>query len=123
MDIRIPEQPHASGSSYQRFSLRRGSALAVAAVAARLVFKGDAIKDARVVLGAVAPVPLMAQNCAGALIGNAFSAELFALAAKLAAKEAQPIADIRGTEDFRRHLVQVLTVKALEEATARARGS
>jgi carbon-monoxide dehydrogenase medium subunit len=121
-EIRIPNQPESSGASYQRFSLRHGSALAVASAAARIVLQDDRIADALVVLGAVAPIPLPAVKCSGLLIGEQPSAELFERAARDAAAEAQPITDIRGSESFRRSLVEVLTIRALHKATERAGG-
>jgi carbon-monoxide dehydrogenase medium subunit len=122
-EILIPAQPAASGASYQRFSLRRGSALAVASVAARVTLKNKKISDARVVLGAVAPVPLPATECAKGLVGRAPSSDLFARAARSAAAEARPITDLRGSEAYRRDLIQVLAARAFAEATARARGA
>lgn len=121
-EIVIPRQPSHSGASYQRFSLRRGSALAVAAVAARVVLDGEKISDARLVLGAVAPVPLSVADGARSLVGHVPSAVLLAAAAKAAAAAAQPISDLRGSEAFRRDLVEVLTVRALVEAISRAGG-
>jgi carbon-monoxide dehydrogenase medium subunit len=121
-EILIPVQPDDSGTSYQRFSLRRGSALAVASVAARIVLDEGVISDARVVLGAVAPVPLLAVECAGILIGERPVGDLFQQAAKVAAGEAKPITDIRGSRSFRKDLVQILALRALNEATARAGG-
>lgn len=121
-EIQIPAQPPGSGASYQRFSLRGGSSLAVAAVAVRLVLNGNQIEEARVVLNAVAPLPLVAVECAEVLAGQKPSDELFAQAGEIAAQEAKPISDLRGSEEFRRELVAVLTSRALTEATARARG-
>ncbi len=118
--IIIPVQPESSGASYQRFSLRHGSALAVASVAARVVLVGTKVADAAVVLGAVAPIPLPASECAASLLGQEPSDELFVRAAETAAEEAKPISDIRGSEQFRRELVRVLTVRALREAVDRA---
>jgi carbon-monoxide dehydrogenase medium subunit len=120
VEIQIPTQPAGCGASYQRFSLRRGSAVAVSSVAALVVLAGGVIQDARVVLGAVAPIPMLAVRCANALAGQACSPELFARAGQLAAAEAQPITDIRGSEAYRRELVEVLTVRALQEAASRA---
>ncbi len=121
-EILIPTQPKTSGASYQRFSLRTGSSLAVAAVAARITLEGRRIADARIVLGAVAPIPLLAKRCAEELTGNTPSDERFRQAARIAAAEAKPITDLRGSAEFRRELVEVLTVRALTAATARAGG-
>jgi carbon-monoxide dehydrogenase medium subunit len=81
------------------------------------------ITGARVVLGAVAPVPLPATACAKELVGRAPSSELFARAARSAAAEARPITDLRGSEAYRRDLIRVLAARALAEATARAGGA
>lgn len=123
LEILIPHQPAGSGASYQRFSLRRGTSLAVASAAARLVLDGSNISDAWIVLGAVAPIPLIAHDCMDLLDGQPPSDELFHKAAKAAAAEAKPISDIRGSEQFRRSLVEVLTFRALREAAARAEGA
>ena len=121
-EVVIPPQPSGSGASYQRFSLRRGSALAVASVAARIVLSEGIITDARVVLGAVAPVPLPAVACADLLAGRPPAEDLFQQAAEAAMAEARPITDIRGSESFRRYLVRTLTLRALAQATERAGG-
>jgi carbon-monoxide dehydrogenase medium subunit len=120
VEIVIPEQPALSGASYQRFARRRGSALPVAAVAARLEFADGKITGARIALGAVAPVPLLAQRSAAVVVGESPTAELFALAASVSAEEALPISDVRGSAAFRRELVVVLTRRALAEAARRA---
>lgn len=118
----IPAQPKDSGAGYRRFALRRATALAVAGVAARVDLSGAKICRARVVLGAVAPVPLLAVACGEALVGERPSGDLFARAAEIAAAEARPITDLRGSAEFRRELVKILTLRALREATARAGG-
>ncbi len=118
--VTIPTQSFSSGASYQRFSLRRGQALAVASVAARLVLDDDKIDDARVALGAVAPTPLFVPRCGEVLRGKAPGKVAFTEAAEIAATEAAPICDLRGSDEYRRELVETLTVRALEEAAARA---
>ncbi|MEN8150543.1 MAG: xanthine dehydrogenase family protein subunit M [Planctomycetota bacterium] len=122
-EIVVPAQPENSGTSYQRFTLRKGQALAVAAVAARVVLNGDSISSARIVLSAVAPVPYYAVTSSSFLAGKPATAEVFTEAAGLAAEEARPIDDIRGTAEFRTHLTKVLTERALVEATRRAGGA
>jgi carbon-monoxide dehydrogenase medium subunit len=123
VEVLIPIQPAGSGASYRRFSRRKGAGLAVTSVAARLVIAGGTIADARVALGAVAPVPLPAADCCLALVGQKPEAGVFEAAAEKAAAESQPITDIRGTEEFRRELVRVLTLRALEESCMRAGGT
>lgn len=118
--ITLPAPPANSGSSYQRFSRRKGAALAVAAVAARLTLSAGRIAGARIALGAVSPAPLLVTLAAAMLVDERPSAPLFARAAEQCADEALPISDVRGSADFRRELVRVLARRALSEAAARA---
>lgn len=122
-EVLLPIPPKQSGASYQRFAMRRATALAVAGVAARIDLSGKGIENARVALGAVAPVPLLVEKCGEMLAGSSPSEKLFSSVAEIAAGEARPITDLRGGEVFRRDLVQVLTMRALSEATARAQGN
>ena len=120
--IRIPSPKQNSGTSFQRFTLRKGLALAVASVAAAIDLEGDKIKAARVAMGAVGPTPIVASTSIAVLEGNKPSDKLFAEAAKAAAADAKPITDIRGSEEYRRDIVEVLTRRALAQALQRARG-
>jgi len=122
-EIRLKRQPAASGASFQRFALRRGSALAVASVAAWVALDGKVIRQGRIYLGAVGPTPLPATDAAALLTGQSPTPELFAEAGLRAAAEAQPISDLRGSQQYRRDVVQVLTARALEQACARAEGN
>ncbi|OYV73927.1 MAG: hypothetical protein B7Z74_03100 [Deltaproteobacteria bacterium 21-66-5] len=119
-DLVLPAPPAGRATSYERFALRRGMALAVASVAARLDFEQGAIADAALALGAVAPTPLLVPEAAGLLRGVRPSSELFARAADVCATAALPIGDVRGSADHRRQIVRVLARRALERAAARA---
>jgi carbon-monoxide dehydrogenase medium subunit len=117
-EIIIPDQP-TTGSNYLKFGLRRAGALAVAGVASSVTVSDGACQDVRIVLGAVAPTPMRARQAESALCGNKFSRELIAEAAKAAAAEAKPITDIRGSIEYRRNLVEVLTRRSLKAAIER----
>jgi len=121
--IDIPVPPANTGISYKKFTLREANSLAVASVAARVTLEGSLIKKAIIVLGAVAPTPLLAANASQSLIGNEPTEELFRRAASLAQKESLPISDIRGSIWFREALIDALTQRALQEAYKRARGT
>lgn len=111
----IPDQP-TTGSKYFKFGLRRSGALAVVGIAAAVTMEGKTIRDARLVLGAVAPIPIRAKQAEAVLIGKDYSAELLAQAGVVAAQECKPIDDIRGSAEYRRDLVRVFTKRALETA-------
>ena len=121
-EIRVPVMTRSTGAAFQRFTLRQGSALAVAAVTAWLRLDGAKIAEARITMGAVGPVPLFAQKAAASLAGKKPGDEAFAAAGALAGEEAQPISDLRGSEQYRRDIVAVLATRGLTTAAARAKG-
>ena len=118
--VLVPEPPAGFGAAYARLALRNGNGIAVAAVAVGLTVKGDVIEEARIVLGAVAPIPLYVEEAGKLLAGRAPDAAAFAEAATAAEKAAEPISDVRGSKGYRRDVVAVLTTRALEGALARA---
>jgi carbon-monoxide dehydrogenase medium subunit len=114
-EIIIPDQP-TTGSAYMKFGLRRSGALAVVGVAASVVLEGNILKDVRIVLGAVAPIPMRAVNTENTVRGQKVSEDLFEQAGQAAAQECKPIQDIRGSVEYRRDLVRVFTRRALQKA-------
>lgn len=118
----VPKLPLGFGAAYERFGLREGNAIAVASVAASLLLDGQGtITDARIVLGAVAPIPKMVADAAESLMGRPADEDAFKKAARFAREAARPICDVRGSVEFRRELVEVLTQRALVQARKRAR--
>jgi len=120
--IRIPPQPATSGAAFRRFALRKGSALAVASVSAWLNVVDGVIAEARLVMGAVGPVPLFAERAAASLAGQVPGDAEFVAAGRIAAEEAQPISDLRGSDHYRREIVAVLAHRALASAADLAQG-
>jgi carbon-monoxide dehydrogenase medium subunit len=122
--LNIPA-PHArSGAHYVRFIPRNEMDIAVAGAAAHvsLTPDGKAFNTARIALSAVAPTPLFVREAGASLVGEEVSEAAIARAAEIAQQAARPIDDMRGTAEYRRHLVGVLTKRALRGAVARARG-
>jgi len=114
-EVIIPDQ-HTTGSTYIKFGLRRSGALAVVGVAVAVTMDGDVCKDARIALGAVAPVPDRARKAENLLKGKAITKELLEEVGKCAAAESKPISDIRGSAEYRRDMVRVFTKRALSKA-------
>lgn len=120
--VHVPHAPIRSGAAYARFALRDGNAIAVAGSAARLVLDDtDCIAAARIALGAVAPIPMMVESAAAELTGKHPDEDAFDEAALAAAQACQPITDVRGTAEFRREMVRIMTRRALQTALERAR--
>jgi carbon-monoxide dehydrogenase medium subunit len=118
----IPLPPDDTGIAFQKFALREASALAVVNVASRLTIKNEKIARALIVLGAVAPTPVLASKASGLLCGNKPSGSLFEKAALTAREEGKPISDIRGSIWHRKELIQVLTRRTLDEALSQVQG-
>ncbi|HXG37039.1 MAG TPA: xanthine dehydrogenase family protein subunit M [Dehalococcoidia bacterium] len=126
VNMKIPAQSPNSGAAYLRFTPRNEMDIAIAGVGASVVLEADreTIKSARIALSAVGPTPIFASDAGQLLAGKSASDESALMAAAEAAREAsRPITDMRGTIDQRKHLVGVLTVRALKKAIERAKGS
>lgn len=123
--FRLPTPPARTGSVYQRHTPRKLMDVAVVGVGVRLTLAEDAdtIRDARICLGAVAPTVIRATEAEQALIGESPSEELFGRATELAQAAARPISDVRGSAEFRRYLVGVMTKRCLGIALERARAT
>jgi len=120
-EIIVPGPAECSGSFYVRHTPRARMDIAVVGVAAAITLgDGDVIVEARLALGAVAPVPLRALRAEALLTGHVLDDELLRAAGAAAAQEAQPIDDLRASAEYRRHLVDVLTRRSLRGALARA---
>ncbi|HUA05472.1 MAG TPA: xanthine dehydrogenase family protein subunit M [Solirubrobacteraceae bacterium] len=117
-EIRIPIRAGA-GSAHEKVERRAGD-FAIAAVSAGVWIEGGTIADAGIALGALGPTTIIASRAEEALKGKAPSEELFARAGEIASEDCAPVADGRGPVDYKRHLANVLTVRALRRATARA---
>lgn len=120
VELVVPPPGPRSAGSYLRHTPRRELDIAVVGVAAQLTLSNGVCATARIALAAVAPVPLRATAAEQILVGQPPTPERIAQAADLAVEAARPISDQRGSADFRRHLVRVLTRRTLTAALARA---
>jgi carbon-monoxide dehydrogenase medium subunit len=123
VSLHLPPPPPRSGAFYLRFIPRNEMDIAVAGVGALVVLNGDgqSIATARIALAAVAPTPLLAEEAGTILAGKGISEETLQRASEAAMAAARPISDMRGTMAQRRHLVGVLTRRALHGAIQRAK--
>lgn len=121
VEFRIPAPPAKAADCYQRFIPRNEMDIAVVGVGSCVALDGNTCSAARIGLGAVAARPLLAEEAGAALVGKPLDDAAIDAAAKLAQAAASPISDMRGTAEFRTHLVGVLTRRTLKEAAARAR--
>jgi carbon-monoxide dehydrogenase medium subunit len=116
--VRIPEAPPRSAAAFAKLGLRKSDVISV--LSAAVMATGDEkgrCKQARIALGAVAPRPIRAHKAEQALIGQTLDNKAVGEVARLAAGEAQPIDDLRGSADYRRRVVEVLVRRLLTRVT------
>ncbi len=78
------------------------------------------ITDVRLVMGAVAPIPLRTVEAERALIGQPAAEETFQRAAEIVRQEVRPISDHRASADYRRRMSGVAAIRALRQAAGLA---
>lgn len=121
-EIRIPIPPRESGGAYFKLERKVGD-FATAGVAAQLTLgKDDICERIGIGLTNAGPTPVKAKKAEAALRRKKIDSESIKQAAQLASEEAQPTADLRGSEEYKRDLIRVLAIRALNRALERARG-
>jgi carbon-monoxide dehydrogenase medium subunit len=115
--VRLPAQPRGARTAYMKFSIRPLD-FAIVGVAVRLTLDGGTISDVRIGLNGAANRCLRATEAEAVLNGNEPSEAVLRAAGEAAAKQSDPLADVDGNEDYKRHVVEVFTRRALEKALA-----
>jgi CO/xanthine dehydrogenase FAD-binding subunit len=123
VSLRLPPPLPHTGSAYLRFIPRNEMDIAVVGVGVCLTLNGSKTSciAARIALAAVAPTPLFVADAAASLMGRPPLPTDIEKAALFAQAAARPIGDMRGDADYRRHLVGVLTRRALTTALQRCK--
>lgn len=98
---------------FLKFGLRATQAISVVNIAAVLRFDGDTVVEAVITQGCVAPTIITSPDAETYLVGKTLTEETIRAAAQRAAGAATPIDDVRGSADYRREIVKVLTRRAL----------
>jgi len=122
VEVDLPPLPPRSGWAFLEIARRHGD-YAQAGVAAVVSLDGAGrCREARLVYLSAGDTPVEAREAAGMLAGGDLSPEAIGAAAQKASRdEMDPAGDIHSTAEFKRHLVRVLTKRALLRAVERAR--
>jgi len=115
VEVRIPKLSGDWGMHYEKFN-RVAQAWSIVAVAAAVRRENGHIAEARIGLTNMGPTPLRATAAEQALAGATASAEAVAEAASHAAEGTEPSSDLNAQADYRQHLAQVLTRRAVSAA-------
>jgi carbon-monoxide dehydrogenase medium subunit len=120
VEVRIPAPPRRSAWSFQKLG-RTEADIALVSVAAGVELNAQGrVKFARIAMGAVGPTPLRAPQAEATLAGRELDANAIAEASAEAAREAQPISDIRASAEYRKEMTRALAVRALRECALQA---
>jgi aerobic carbon-monoxide dehydrogenase medium subunit len=121
-EILVPKQPAGCGTAFLKFLPTTQDDYATVSVAARVALNGNGtVAEARVALGAAAMVPVRARAVEAALSGKAADERTFQEAASLVLNAIDPIADFRGSAEYKRKMAVVHVRRALTDASAKAR--
>jgi len=124
-EIQVPAPSTYSGGVYVKYSTRGGQDLALVGIAVLVALdpKHEVCTHTRVVLGAAAPTPMRSHEAEEILTGRRVDEQLIARAAQAASDESRPIADIRGSAEYRREMIKVFTGCAIRQAVERAQSA
>ena len=113
--IRVPKLGPAWGFRYEKFH-RTAQSWATVGVAALVRRSNGSVAEARIGLTNMGSVPVRATAAEGAAAGVEASRDALRAVAARADEGTNPPADLHGAPDYRRHLAQILTGRALAAA-------
>jgi carbon-monoxide dehydrogenase medium subunit len=117
-DLHLEKPRDASGAVFFKLGNRRALQISIVNGTCYLAINpsNGRIEKARVVLGAVAPTLIRAFSAEKVLVGEKPDKNLFSEAGWAAALDCSPIDDLRGSAEYRRDMIQVLTSRSLQAA-------
>jgi aerobic carbon-monoxide dehydrogenase medium subunit len=115
--VRVPKLGPGWGTHYEKFH-RTAQAWAVVGVACAVRRGNGTIEDARVALTNMGSVPVRARAVEEQIAGRSVAESEFKAASERAADGTEPTSDLHGSAEYRRHIAQVLTKRALAAAAA-----
>jgi aerobic carbon-monoxide dehydrogenase medium subunit len=118
-EVTLPGLPPKTGWGFEELCRRPGD-FAIAEVCALVTLDGGKVKEARISMGGVGPTALRAPEAEALLKGQAIGDDVLKRAGEKAAEASDPSNDVHASADFRRHLVAVLTKRAIQAAVQRA---
>jgi carbon-monoxide dehydrogenase medium subunit len=122
--ITIPKLPESKGEAFYKLGDRKAMTIAIAGVAVLISpdeTSPEKVKDVRIALSSVAPIPMRAQKAENLLPGQRGGKKIFEEIADIAAGETAPITDLRATKEYRRKMIRTMVKNALIEAWDTAR--
>jgi aerobic carbon-monoxide dehydrogenase medium subunit len=122
VDVRVPRWSSGGGWGFRELSRRPGD-FAIAVVATAVTMERGKFKEVRISMGGVGPTALRATKAESLLQGQAPDDAALLAAGRAASEASDPPSDLHGSAEYRRHVVEVLTQRALKDAIERATAS
>ncbi len=119
-ELAIAPAPPASGYAFLKFLPQTADDYATVGVAAMVAIDRGRVAGVRVALGAAGSTPIRARVVESALRGQEPTPRRLADAAAMVADIVDPIADFRGSAEYKRDMAVVFVRRALAQAVARA---
>ena len=121
VEVRLPAMPAGAGFAFEELSRRHGD-FAIAGIAAMVVGANERCTAARLATAGAGPVPLRLRSAEEILERDGLTDAAIAAASRRASELVDPDSDVHASSEYRRHLVGVLTGRALRRARARMGG-
>lgn len=118
-ELRVPLTKREMHGGFYRIG-RTAEDISLVNAAAALALEDSIITAARLVLGAVAPVPLRIVRAEEMLVGQPAIEEVFQQVAGIVQEDVKPISDHRASAEYRRRMSGVAAVRALRQAAGLA---
>ena len=120
--VRVPVHTSRGGGDYQKLERKVGDYATVGVATSLELDEGGKISKAGIALTSVFPRNLKVGDAESALLGERPSDELFAEAARIASEACDPSSDVRGSAEYKRHVVEVFTRRGLAKSYETAKG-
>ena len=114
-EVRLPAMPAQAVCAVEEFARRKGD-FAIAAVAVMLMRDGDRCIKARLATAGVSPASIRLRDAEAVLEQKGLGEDAIAEAADKAKAQVDPVSDLNGSAEYRRHLTGVLTSRAVLKA-------
>lgn len=120
--IRVPKRSAVGSSAFVKLGARRYLVISIAMAAARLVIEDGVVADAAIAVGACSAVARRLAGVEAALRGQPVTAALADAVLSAPIHELSPIADVRGSAEYREHAAREIVVRAVCAATSLGEG-
>jgi carbon-monoxide dehydrogenase medium subunit len=116
VEVQVPPARPRAATAYTKFNLIENDQGIVGVAVTVELDRACVCKHARIVLSNAGVTPIRAKAGEKVLIGEKLSDPLLTKAAEAAANEADPVSDIHASEEYRRHLIRMLTKRMVRQA-------